>query len=204
MFTGLVEEIGRVRSKSRQGDYQHLTIDAQDVLDDLHRGDSISVNGVCQTVIDIDEKGFAVETLAVSLQKTNLGELKKNVKVTLERALKVNSRLAGHMVQGHVDGLGRVSALRRNKQNTYLELVLPDELMKFCVPEGSIAVDGISLTIAWVRGARIVLNIIPTTWEHTLLKDRRIGDRLNIEVDMMARYAAKILENRDYRRTRIV
>ena len=188
MFTGLVEEVGKVRQLNRKGEYQLVTIDAQNVLEDLKPGDSISINGVCQTVIKTDKDGFSVETLAVSLQKTGLGFLKKNMRVNLERALSAGSRIGGHLVQGHVDGLGRISAIRRKAENIYLEIILPKELQPLCVARGSIAVEGISLTIAEVRGARITINIIPTTWENTVLKERKIGNRINIEADIMARY----------------
>lgn len=194
VFTGLVEEVGTVRSIDRKGAYQRLTIDAAKVLEDLEFGDSISVNGVCQTVTTVDEKGFSVDTLEVSLQKTGLGFLQTGAGVNLERALTPNSRMGGHMVQGHVDGLARITALRQRAENVYLELILPKDLMRYCAKEGSITVEGISLTIADIRGVRIVLNIIPTTWKETTLREHKVGDKLNIEVDMMARYVERILE----------
>lgn len=194
MFTGLVEELGTVRHVQRSGGYQQLTIEAEKVLEDLQLGDSVALNGVCQTVTEIDSRGFSVETLDVSLQKTTLGTLSKGEPVNLERALTPSSRMGGHIVQGHVDGLGRISALRHKGENIYLELILPQDLIGFCVAEGSIAVEGVSLTIAELRGTRITMNIIPTTWNATVFKERKVGDRVNIEVDIMARYAARLLE----------
>ncbi len=193
MFTGLVEEIGSVRRVEAGSEYRKITIDASRVLDDLALGDSISVDGACQTVTDIDTGGFAVETLATSLQKTTLGRLARGSQVNLERAVTPQSRFGGHLVQGHVDGLGRISGLRRRGHNVYLEVILPDELARYCISEGSVALDGTSLTIAELRGTRITMNIIPTTWDHTVLRQRSVGDHVNVEVDMMARYAERLL-----------
>lgn len=193
MFTGLVEEMGTVGSVSRRGAYQLLRLKAQQVLYDLKLGDSIAVNGVCQTVTELHSDGFCVETLEVSLQKTSLGCLRPGSRVNLERALLAGSRMGGHMVQGHVDGLARITAVRRRSENIYIELLLPQELARYCVAEGSIAVEGISLTIAARRGSRITLNVIPTTWRDTVLSDRRPGDRVNIEVDILARYVERLL-----------
>ncbi|MFP4180619.1 MAG: riboflavin synthase [Spirochaetaceae bacterium] len=194
MFTGLVEEAGRVESVDRRGGYQLLTIEAHKVLEDLKHGDSIAVNGVCLTVTEMDKGRFSVETLEVSLRKTSLGTLKKGSRVNLERALMAGSRMGGHVVQGHVDGVGRILSVRRRDENIYLEVLLPQELTRFCVAGGSIAIEGISLTIAELRGSRIILNIIPTTWRDTVLSDRRQGELVNIEVDIMARYVAGLIE----------
>ncbi|MDZ7794459.1 MAG: riboflavin synthase [Spirochaetia bacterium] len=193
MFTGLVEEVGVVGRVNRRGVYQLLRINAQKVLDDLKLGDSVAVNGVCQTVTELHADGFSVETLEVSLQKTSLGSLKAGSRVNLERALQAGARMGGHVVQGHVDGLARITAVQRRGENVYVELVLPQELARYCVSEGSVAVEGISLTIAALRGSRITLNVIPTTWRETVLSDRRQGDRVNIEVDIMARYVERLL-----------
>ncbi len=194
MFTGLVEEAGRVESVDRRGGYQLLTIEAHKVLEDLKHGDSIAVNGVCLTVTEMDKGRFSVETLEVSLRKTSLGTLKKGSRVNLERALMAGSRMGGHVVQGHVDGVGRILSVRRRDENIYLEVLLPQELTRFCMDGGSIAIEGISLTIAELRGSRIILNIIPTTWRDTVLSDRRQGELVNIEVDIMARYVAGLIE----------
>lgn len=193
MFTGLVEEVGVVGSVSRRGAYQLLRVNAYKVLDDLKPGDSIAVNGVCQTVTELHADGFSVETLEVSLQKTSLGSLKSGSRVNLERALQAGARMGGHVVQGHVDGLARITAVQRRNENVYIELLLPQELARYCVAEGSITVEGISLTVAALRGSRITLNVIPTTWRDTVLSDRREGNRVNIEVDIMARYVERLL-----------
>jgi riboflavin synthase len=153
----------------------------------------VSIDGACQTVTDLDESGFSIETLGVSLQKTTLGRLARGHKVNLERAVTPQSRFGGHLVQGHVDGLGRITAIRRRGHNIYLEVVLPESLARYCISEGSVAIDGVSLTIAELRGVRITMNISPTTWDHTVLRYRSTGDHVNIEVDVMARYAERLL-----------
>ena len=193
MFTGLVEEVGAVRSTQRRGDYQELWVNAATVLDDLNRGDSISIDGACQTVTAIDANGFAVETLAVSLKKTTLGALSKGSPVNLERALTPRTRMGGHFVQGHVDGTGRVSKLQRRGENIYLEVTLPANLARYCISEGSIAIDGVSLTIADLRGTRVTINVIPTTWNDTALRERSVGYYVNIEVDVLARYVERLM-----------
>ena len=193
MFTGLVEEVGSVRRVEGDSQYRKITIDAQTVCQDLADGDSISVDGACQTVTRHDDRSFSVETLSVSLEKTTLGRLERGTRVNLERAVTPRSRFGGHLVQGHVDGVGRISAVRRRGHNIYVELILPEELLRYCISEGSIAVNGVSLTIAELRGSRITLNIIPTTWNETVLQYRQVGDFVNIEVDMMARYAERLL-----------
>ncbi len=128
------------------------------------------------------------------MEKTTLGGFERGTRVNLERAVTPQSRFGGHLVQGHVDGVGRVSAVRRRGHNIYVELILPEELVRYCISEGSIAVDGVSLTIAELRGSRITMNIIPTTWNETVLQYRQVGDFVNIEVDMMARYAERLLK----------
>jgi len=193
MFTGLVEELGTVRSVSRRGDYQELWVDARRVMDDLAYGDSISINGACQTVTRRDEIGFAVDTLAESLKKTALGGLGRGAEVNLERAVTPSTRLGGHLVQGHVDGVARVTEVRRQGENIYFGVLLPEELARYCISEGSIAIDGVSLTIAELRGTRLRMNIIPTTWNDTALRNRRVGEQVNIEVDVIARYAERLL-----------
>ena len=193
MFTGLVEEVGTVTRLHRRGEYQELRIEARKVLEDLEKGDSIAINGVCQTAVKIDESSFTVETLAVSLRKTSLGSVKKGQRVNLERAVRADSRLGGHIVQGHVDGTARVSSVRRRGENIFFQILLPAGSETFCVAGASIAIDGVSLTIAELRGQRLTVNIIPTTWKDTVLNEHRPGDLVNIEIDIMARYAAHLL-----------
>ncbi len=193
MFTGIVEEIGTVRSVRRQGRFQELTVGAQTVLEDTRIGDSISIDGVCQTVTQLNEASFTVETLDASLGKTTLGTYRTGRKVNLERAVTPTSRMGGHIVQGHVDGTGTVRGIRTSGHNVYFAVELPPELAGYVISEGSIAIDGTSLTISELTGTTVVINIIPTTWNATALADRRTGDAVNIEVDVLARYVAQLL-----------
>ncbi|MFP4153066.1 MAG: riboflavin synthase [Alkalispirochaeta sp.] len=199
MFTGLVEETGTVRSVHRRGRYQLIEIAAVTILEGTRVGDSIAVDGACQTVSKIDSDRFFVEALDATLTKTTLGEYRTGRRVHLERALAVGDRLGGHLVQGHVDGTGRVSSVRQDGENVYLRIGLPDHLLKYCVAEGSIAVDGVSLTIAGLADPEIEINVIPTTWRETVFPERRVGDAVNLEVDLLARYVERLLSGGDPR-----
>ncbi len=195
MFTGLIEEVGTVRSINRSRDYMRLWIDCATILPGLEAGDSISVEGACQTAVEHDARGFAVDTLAETLRKTTFSTFGVGVPVNLERALRVSDRLGGHIVQGHVDGTGTIEAIDKNERNTYLTIALEPELLCFCISEGSISIDGVSLTIAALLSNGIRINVIPETWERTSLRHRRPGQPVNIEVDVLARYVAKLLGN---------
>jgi riboflavin synthase len=203
MFTGLIEEIGTVQNVRRAAGAAEIEIAAERVLGDLIYGDSIAVNGVCQTIVERSGSTFTVEALSETLSKTNLGELKRAGRVNLERAIKASDRLGGHIVLGHVDGIGRVERIERRGRNRYLHILIPGELLKYCVDEGSIALEGISLTIAAVRGSKIRINVIPATWEHTTLAGMKTGGRVNLEMDILARYTERLLERRknDFSRT---
>jgi riboflavin synthase len=193
VFTGLVEEIGTVRSVRRSGDYQHMDFDARVVVRDARPGDSINVDGVCQTVTRCGADSFSVDTLAETLKKTTLGEMRPGRRVNLERSLTPDARLGGHLVQGHVDATARVLLVSREGANAYLTIDLPEELEMYVVREGSIAINGVSLTIAALRGTRVTVNLIPVTWSATALSDLRVHDRANVEVDIIGRYVAKML-----------
>lgn len=193
MFTGLVEEIGRVRSVRRSGTYQLLEIEATQVVEGTAPGDSISIDGACQTVTGISKDAFSVETLAASLEKTTFGSFRAGRAVNLERALTPERRLGGHFVQGHIDGVATVVAVEEENHNVFFSVRLPERLSRYCVSEGSIAIDGVSLTIAAIEGEVVEINVIPTTWRETVLRHRRLGDGVNIEVDILGRYVAKML-----------
>ncbi len=193
MFTGLVEEIGTVASVRRNGAHQVLEIEAGRVLEDSAVGDSIAVNGVCQTVTALDGGRFSVDTLSASLEKTTLGTLRSGNRVNLERALRASARLGGHIVQGHVDATGRVGAVREGGSNVFLTVEVPHDLLRYCIREGSIAVDGVSLTIADLHASSVTINVIPVTWRDTVLSDRRPGDVVNLEVDVLARYVERLM-----------
>lgn len=198
MFTGLVEEIGTVRAVRGGGSYQTIQIAAETVLTGTREGDSIAIDGTCQTVTRLASGAFEVETLAVSLEKTTLGNYRSGRRVNLERSLTPETRMGGHIVQGHVDGVGKVAAVREDGKNIYFSVVVPTDLGRYCISEGSIAIDGTSLTIAnltddGASGSTITVNVIPATWGTTVLADRVAGDPVNLEVDVLARYVERLL-----------
>ena len=194
MFTGLVEEIGTVVSVRGGGVYRRITVAAKTVVADTREGDSISIDGACQTVVALDPCGFTVEALAETLRKTTLSRLRTGHRVNLERAVTPSTRLGGHLVQGHVEGVATVSAVRRMGENVYLRLRLPSGLHRYCLAQGSIAVDGVSLTIADMNEHDVAINVIPTTWERTALADRAAGDGVNVETDVLARYVERLIQ----------
>ena len=197
MFTGLVEEIGRIQGISRKKGYQILTIQANKVLDGTAVGDSIGVNGVCQTVTALDvhsSKTFQVETLAESLEKTTLGGLRVGNSVHLERAAALGQRMGGHLVQGHVEGVGQISKIDKAREQWYVTVDLPGVLADRCISEGSIALDGVSLTIARKIGHKVTVNLIPETLNSTLWKMRKVGDSINVETDVLGRYAEQTFQ----------
>lgn len=196
MFTGLVEEVGEVVAVERGSAYRRLRLRAA-MAAELRPGASVSVDGACQTVTEVGSSTFSVETLATSLEKTTLGGFAVGRRVNLERSMTLGGRLDGHLVQGHVEARARVVDVRRAGPNGFLTLALPTGLGRFCIAEGSVAVDGVSLTIAELAdgpGSTIItLNIVPTTWDLTTLGARRIGDEVNIETDLVGRYVARLL-----------
>jgi riboflavin synthase len=193
MFTGIVETTGRLaRIEPRGGDVR-LVIDAGRLgLDDVALGDSIAVSGVCLTAIGIDGDAFAVDVSTETLSRTSLGALGVGARVNLEKALRLSDRLGGHLVSGHVDGLGRVVSIEPDARSQRWTFELPPELARYAAPKGSIAIDGVSLTVNEVGGARFGVNLIPHTIDITTLGDRKVGDAVNIEVDMIMRYVERL------------
>jgi len=193
MFTGIIEELGTVRAVGTR-----LTIEARHVLADLAPGASIAVNGVCLTAVEIRPPAFAADLSPETLERSNLGDLKPGDRVNLERPLAPGGRLSGHFVQGHVDGTGELVSLGGLRDgNWWLKLRTPRDLERYLVFKGSIAIDGISLTIAALDGAELSVAIIPHTYEATNLSTRRPGDRLNLECDMIAKHVEKLLQSMD-------
>ncbi|UCE03440.1 MAG: riboflavin synthase [Candidatus Latescibacterota bacterium] len=200
MFTGIIEEVGCVRAVTPQQNGVELQIDASRVAGDLAPGASIAVDGVCQTVLDADARGFRVAAEAETLRVTSLGALRTGSRVNLERALAVGGRLDGHLVLGHVDGRARIVGMRRDARTHVLELEVSLELRPYVVAKGCIAVDGVSLTVGpRVDAGRFELYLIPYTWEHTTLHERRVGDRVNVETDVLARYVVHLLRGKPER-----
>jgi riboflavin synthase len=198
MFTGIVEATGRiVRTEPRGGDVR-LVVDAGTLgLDDVAIGDSIAVAGICLTAVSIEGNSFAVDVSNETLSRTSLGALGKGARVNLEKALRLADRLGGHLMAGHVDGLARIVAIEPDARSQRWTFELPRELARYAAPKGSIAVDGVSLTINEVDGCRFGVNLIPHTVEVTTLGDRKVGDAVNIEVDLVARYVERLFADRE-------
>jgi riboflavin synthase len=194
MFTGLVECKGRVAWTRRVAGAAVIRITAP-FAGELVQGESVSVNGVCQTVVRCDATGFEVDTIAQTVALTTLGELGSGNGVNLERALRLGDRLGGHMVAGHVDGVARILEVRPDRDGTRLTLELPAELLRYVVPRGSIALDGISLTVTEVAGMRVTVALIPETLRSTVAGTYRPGARINVETDLLAKHQKKLLED---------
>jgi riboflavin synthase len=193
MFTGIVEEVGLVRTIQRRTGYQRTSLEAKRVLADVAIGDSISIDGACHTVVEVGRQGFSFESVSETLERTTLGRLKTGDRVNLERSLKLSDRLGGHLVAGHVDGMGRVQERRRWADNVVFRIGMPAELVPFVANKGSIAVDGISLTVVSAGARDFTVTVIPHTMEVTTIGERRVGDAVNLEVDMVARYLDRLI-----------
>ena len=193
MFTGIIQAIGHVAASEPRGGDRRLLIDATALaLDDVSEGDSIAVAGVCLTALDITRETFAADVSVETLGLTTLGTLKPGDAVNLEKALRLSDRLGGHLVSGHVDGLGRVVAVHREARSQHWTFEVPPVLARYIAVKGSVCIDGVSLTVNDVDGVRFGVNLIPHTQAVTTFGARRIGDRVNIEVDLMARYAERL------------
>ena len=193
MFTGLIEELGSVRRRVRRGAFQQLEIEAECILTDLQVGDSVNIDGVCQTAVAVGESGFSVETVAETLSRTTLGTLGLGQAVNLERALRADQRLGGHLVLGHVDGIARIRQRTERDGEHRFEIEPPPALARYIAAKGSVALDGISLTVAEVSGDAFTVAVIPHTFDNTTLSQRRTGDSVNLEVDVIARYVERLL-----------
>lgn len=194
MFTGLIEELGQVAAIGRSRGAMRLSIRADRVTQDLSIDDSVAINGVCLTVIEKTGNTFSVEAVQETLKKTTLDQLKIGEPVNLERAVRADSRLGGHFVQGHVDGLARVKSIVPQAGGKLFTFVVPEPLGKFIIPRGSIALDGVSLTIAEMQGLSIQVALIPHTLQVTTLGSKKAGDSVNVEVDMIGKYVVNLLE----------
>lgn len=201
MFTGIIEAIGRIEALEERGGDQRIRIDAgaggvnAGALDlsQVSTGDSIAVNGVCLTVVELNPRGFAADVSRESLSLTTLGTLKAGARVNLEQALRLSTPLGGHLVSGHVDGVGTLLEVREDARSWRLQIHAPGELARYIAPKGSICVDGTSLTVNHVKGAVFDLNIVPHTLDATIIGEYRVGTRVNLEVDLIARYLERLL-----------
>lgn len=194
MFTGIIESVGSVRSMTERGGDARIQLDVGKLdMSDVAVGDSIAVHGVCLTVIEFDQESFLADVSNETLSKTVLGNISIGYRVNLEKALTLNTRLGGHLVSGHVDGLGRVVARQPEARSVQFRVQSPDELSRYIAAKGSITVNGISLTVNAVEGNVFDLNIVPHTLAETTLGEISVGDSVNLEVDLMARYLERLL-----------
>jgi len=194
MFTGIVEEMGRVATADRRGGLLVVRVAAQSVVEGLERGGSIAVDGCCLTAVEVEGGGFTCELTGETLARTAFAErLRPDASVNLERPLRADGRFDGHIVQGHVDGVGTVRGLSRQGGGAELEVALPPELERYVVEKGSIAVDGVSLTVAGVAPGVFRVALIPYTLENTSLGQARVGGPVNLEVDVIAKYVERLL-----------
>ena len=193
MFTGIIEELGSVRSIEERGENARIVISANVVTEGTNHGDSISVNGVCLTALDIQPDSFAADVSRETLLRSTLGRLRPGSPVNLERAVTPATRLGGHIVQGHVDARGRFTSVEDHGESWTVKIAYPNEIARYLVFKGSVAVEGISLTIAGLTDDHFEIAIIPKTWEVTNLSHLKPGDEVNLEVDVIGKYVERLL-----------
>ncbi len=194
MFTGIIEEVGRIREARPVDNGRRISVEADAVRAGLGEGDSVAIDGVCQTVVGLEAGAFVVEAIGTTLSRTTLGGLEPGRRVNLERALALGERLGGHLVQGHVDAVGTVEGLRREGEHVLLDIRLPPEVADVTVLHGSIAVNGVSLTVNALEGDVAQVALIPYTWEHTNLSSLARGAGVNLEGDMLGRFVVSYLK----------
>ncbi len=197
MFTGIISEVGSVATVSPMGGGVRISIQAPRSAAELHVGDSVSVSGACQTVVERADKLFTVEAVEETLKKTTLGRLRSGSRVNLELPVRLSDRLGGHLVQGHVDGVGEVRTVTKQATSWLVEVEFPPAFSRYVVPVGSIAVDGISLTVAATEGNRLTVSLIPHTLANTTLSAITRGDRVNLEFDLIGKYVEKLLRGEE-------
>lgn len=187
MFTGIIEEVGKIKNIQGGTNYK-LTIAASKILEDIHLGDSIAVNGICLTAISWDNGSFTVDVMRETLERTSLHKLRAGSFVNLERALAANGRFGGHIVSGHIDGTGEIINIRRDANAVWYKIKTSEKIMEFIIEKGSIAIDGISLTVAKVDRSAFYVSVIPHTLENTILLRKKTGDIVNLENDIVGKY----------------
>ena len=195
IFTGIIEEIGKAERIQKDSRNCKLSIRASKILEDIHLGDSIAVNGICLTVTDFNDKFFTVDVMNETWSRTSLERLKQGDGVNLERAMAANGRFGGHIVTGHIDGTGRITSVRRDGNAVWYQIQASPEIIEFIVEKGSVSIDGISLTVAKVSPKDFSVSVIPHTLEQTILKNKRVNDIVNLENDMIGKYVKKFLSN---------
>ncbi len=196
MFTGIIEELGKVSAIEKQPDAIRLTIACKEVLSDLKRGDSISCSGTCLTAIEIDDQGFTADVMLETIRRSSLDGVKVGDPINLERAMNAATRFGGHIVQGHVDGVGEVVSREKSDNWDWVKIRLPKDLMKYVVHKGSITLDGISLTVNEINDDVIAVSLIPETLRVTTLGYKNPGDKVNVEADVLAKHVEKLMESK--------
>lgn len=193
MFTGIVEEIGLIKSIHKGGSKQRITIACKKILEDIHLGDSISVNGICLTVVEYSFDSFSADVMNETFSRSSLGELKGGSPVNLERAMAADGRFGGHIVSGHIDGVGTIIGIRKDDNAVWFEVAADADILNGIVMKGSIAIDGISLTVAAVDSKSFKVSIIPHTLKETILGTKSVRDKVNLENDLIGKYVQKML-----------
>lgn len=194
MFTGIIEEMGEITAIERGNRSAVLHIRCQRVLEGTKVGDSIAVNGVCLTVTTLDAHGYTADVMAETLDRSSLGTLRRGSRVNLERAMPADGRFGGHIVAGHIDGIGRVTDVTRDDTAVWYRIAAEPQVIRYIVEKGSITIDGISLTVAGVTGEDFSVSIIPHTQANTVLADRKAGDIVNLETDIIGKYVEKLMQ----------
>ncbi len=193
MFTGIIEEMGRVRSVSLAGASGKISIEAKKVLEGTRTGDSIAVNGVCLTVVSLERDGFTADVMAETVRRSNLGQLHRGDRVNLERAMAADGRFGGHMVSGHIDGEGLIKSYRKEENAVWITVEADPGILRLIVEKGSVCIDGVSLTVAAVSEKDFQVSVIPHTGEETTLLKKKPGDRVNLENDVVGKYVERLL-----------
>lgn len=201
MFTGIIEEVGVIKNIRMGAKSAVITIEAETVMEGIHLGDSIAMNGVCLTVTSFDKNSYSVDIMHESLRRTNLGEMKSGSRVNLERAMPANGRFGGHIVAGHVDGTGIITSMKKDDNAVWIYVETEPSMLKYVVEKGSITIDGISLTVAEVTEKYFAVSVIPHTGTNTTLLEKKPGDRVNLETDIIGKYVEKLLGYREPERT---
>jgi len=196
MFTGIVEIRGRIAHLEARPEAIRVRIEAPGVMEGVRPGDSIAVNGVCLTVVDPTAEGFDADVMQETMRRSSLGDLQPGGTVNLERAVRASDRLGGHIVQGHVDCTGTIASIDPREDWTMMRIDVPEAMARYMVEKGSICVDGVSLTIVSIDDSGFTVSLIPTGLAETTLGTRNVGDRVNIEVDVLAKYVERLLESR--------
>lgn len=193
MFTGIIEETGWVESICQSGEYCSLIIKAPKILEDASLGDSIAVNGICLTVSQKTTQSFQADVMGETMRRTNLSDLSTGSRVNLERAMKMNGRFGGHIVSGHIDGTGKIVSVRKEGNAFWYQIETGPEILRYIIEKGSVAIDGISLTVAKLEEKSFSVSIIPHTRQETILGDKKPGDRVNLENDLIGKYVERLL-----------